>query len=116
MTVNSDDLKKYLLNVDVELFIKNVQFAINECPQGFLDHTAHWALMYKNRYTPYNDSNEAVEDCIKHRVSLFTLEASRILNAGGYFQFLSNTSKEIYHSAKIYQHLIEIKKLKTVED
>lgn len=117
MTINIDDLKKYLLNVDVDPFIKSMQNAINECPQGGNDTTAYWASMYKDqRYTPHNYYKNAIEDCLLHRLALFTLKGSPVLNSSGYFEFLTDSAKEIYHSAKIYQHLIKLKKLKNIED
>lgn len=116
MNINIKNLRKYLLEVDIESFIKSMQDAINECPQGIHDNSAYWASMRKNIYTPNDDSEEAIEDCIKHRVSLFTLENSKILTRGDYFQFLSNKTKEIYYYAKIYEHLIKIKETNISKD
>lgn len=119
MKIDIKNLRKYLLQVDIESFIKSMQYAINECPQGIHDNSAYWASMRKNIYTPYNDSEEAIEDCIKHRVSLFTLEDSKVLRAHNldYFHlYLSSKSKEIYHYAKIYEHLIKIKEMNISKD
>ena len=107
-------IEDYLLNVDVDLFIKSMQSAIDQCPQGVYDESAKWALYYKNRY--YTLSNQSKNDCIKWRVSLFTLKNSDILNSAGYFQFLSDQSKEAYHFSKIYQHLLAIESLTSTEN
>jgi hypothetical protein len=101
-------IEDYLLNVDVDLFIKSMQSAIDKCPQGMYDESAKWASYYKNKYYRFNQPKN---DCIQWRVSLFTLKDSNTLNSAGYFQFLSDQSKEVYHYSKIYQHLLAIESL-----
>ena len=98
-------IEDYLLNVDVDLFIKSMQSAIDKCPQGMYDGSAKWASYHKDRY--YR-SCQPKNDCIQWRLDLFTLRDSRTLTSDGYFQFLSNKSKEVYQYAKMYQHLEKI--------
>jgi hypothetical protein len=111
MSNSIDKLEDTLLRVDVELFVKDMQCAINECPQGINDESARWATFYKARYVIKN-IRDSKNDCIKWRVRLFTLKDSQTLSGTSYFRYLSAASKEIYHLAKIYEHLLAINKIK----
>ena len=101
-------MQEYLLNVDIDIFIKDMQSAIDQCPQGINDGSAKWASYHKDRY--YR-SCQPKNDCIQWRLDLFTLRDSRTLTSDGYFQFLSNKSKEVHQYAKMYQHLEKIESL-----
>jgi len=116
-TIDIDSLEDFLLNVDVESFTKDMQHAISNCPQGHYDETAKYAKFYKNIYhqTPL-ETEVSRRYCLENRVRLFSLKDSKTLSGAGYFVFLNESSKEIYHLAKIYEHLFAIKKIKVLNE
>ena len=115
-SIRTDKLVEILLNADVELFTQDMQNAINQCPQGMYDESAKWAKFHKNRYIPIDQSEESRIYCLNWRVRLFSLEDSQVLTTAGYFTFLKDSSKEMYHLAKIYKHLLEINKIKRIKN